>query len=256
MSEKRNPARAFRLSRGSISPESYANGSDGFRLTWMSIRTVTNVVQQSLIDQLRPVVSDERIGTYLTAAGFDVERALRLYIWNALIGEAFHLPIQSVEVGLRNRINALLIKLYGEEWWQEPAFLKVVGAGPEKDIELALKRIRNRRLALTTGQVVATLSFGFWAGLLHKRFNPSIWGGRLHSAFPAFPAEKSRADLAHSVKRIADFRNRVWHHEPIIKCDLLAEYSVALELLGWICPVKATWVRPHCRVPALMREKP
>lgn len=222
----------------------------------MSIRIVANVVQQSLIEQLRPVISDERIGTYLTAAGFDTDRALRLYIWNALIGEAFHLPIQSVEVGLRNRINAHLINLYGPRWWQEQVFLTMAGRERASEIETALRRIRNRGASLDTGQVVATLSFGFWASLLQKKYNPPLWGGRLSTAFPYLPPGTSRGDLANRVKRVADFRNRVWHHEPIIKKDLLAEYSVAMELLGWICPVKAGWVRPHCRVPTLMRQKP
>lgn len=222
----------------------------------MSIRTVANVVQQSLIEQLKPVISDERIGTYLTAAGFDPDRALRLYIWNALVGEAFHLPVQSVEVALRNRINRHLINLYGEKWWQENSFLNMAGRDRAADIEVALLRIRNRGAALETGQIVATLSFGFWASLLQKRYNPALWGGRLQAAFPHLPVEKSRGDLAQRVKRVADFRNRVWHHEPIIKKDLLAEYSVAMELLTWICPIKAGWVRPHCRVPTLIRQKP
>lgn len=222
----------------------------------MSIRTVTNVVQQSLIDQLRPVISDERMGTYLTAAGFDPDRALRLYIWNALIGEAFHLPVQSVEVALRNRINAHLIEVYGARWWQEDAFLRIAGRERARDIEVALKRIRNREAPLETGQIVATLSFGFWSSLLHKRFNPALWGGRLHAVFPALPAIQNRGTMALRVKRVADFRNRVWHHEPILKRDLLAEYSAVMELLTWICPIKAAWVRPHCRLPTLMRQKP
>jgi hypothetical protein len=29
-----------------------------------------------------------------------------------------------------------------------------------------------------------------------------------------------------------------------------------MELLTWLCPHKAAWVRPYCRVPALLRQKP
>jgi hypothetical protein len=217
---------------------------------------VTNPVQQTLIEQLRPVISDERMGTYLTASGFDPDRALRLYIWNALVGEAFHLPVQSVEVALRNRINAHLIEIYGARWWQEDAFLRIAGRERARDIEIALTRIRNRNAALETGQIVATLSFGFWSSLLHKRFNPTLWGGRLHAAFPTLPPNQTRSSLAQRVRRISDFRNRVWHHEPILKMDLLAEYSAVMEMLTWLCPVKAAWIRPHCRVPALIRQKP
>jgi hypothetical protein len=217
---------------------------------------VANVVQQSLIEQLRPVISDERIGTYLTAAGFDPDRALRLYIWNALVGEAFHLPVQSVEVALRNRVNRHLVELFGQQWWQNDTFLRLAGRKRATDIETALRRIRNRGAVLDTGQIVATLSFGFWSSLLQKRYNPALWGGRLHAAFPDLPPNQTRATLSQRVKRVADFRNRVWHHEPILKMDLLAEYSAIMELLNWLCPIKAGWVRPHCRVATLMRQKP
>lgn len=132
----------------------------------------------------------------------------------------------------------------------------MAGTERARDIETALRRIRARGAALDTGQIVASLSFGFWAGLLRKRYNPAIWGGRLHKAFPHLPEAKTRADLEGRIKRIADFRNRVWHHEPIIKSNLFGEYSSAMEVLGWICPTKATWVKPHCRVPTLMRQKP
>lgn len=217
---------------------------------------MTGAVQQSLIDQLRPVISDDRLGTYLTAAGFDADRALRLYVWNALVGEAFHLPIQAVEVGLRNRINGALCAKFGADWWQEPKFLLIADRERKEDISLALRRIKKRGAKATTGQIVATLSFGFWVGMLQARYNPPIWGGQLRTAFPSLPADRNRYDLAAAAKRIADFRNRIWHHEPIVKMNLSAEFAAVMDLLAWICPVKAAWVRPHCRVQVLLRQKP
>lgn len=40
---------------------------------------MTGSIQQSLIDQLKPVISGERPGAYLMAAGFDVDPALKPY---------------------------------------------------------------------------------------------------------------------------------------------------------------------------------
>lgn len=217
---------------------------------------MTAPVQQSLIDQLRPVISDERLGTYLTAAGFDGERALRLYVWNAEIGEAFHLPIQAVEVALRNRISDAFGTVFGAKWWKSPAFLAQLGADRKADLEHVLRRIRNRKLTLETGQVVAGLSFGFWVGMLQRRYNPTIWSGGLRSAFPHLPGNRNRASLAQAAARTAWLRNRIWHHEPIIKLDLSMEHAQILNLLDWLCPVKAVWIRPYCRVPQLLRHKP
>jgi hypothetical protein len=68
-------------------------------------------------------LSNERFGKYLTAAGGDIDRAIRLYVWNSHVGEAFHTPIQTVEVALRNSINHALVAKFGANWWQDPGFL-------------------------------------------------------------------------------------------------------------------------------------
>ncbi len=213
-------------------------------------------VQPSLIDQLRPVISDDRLGTYLTAAGFDADRALELYLWNAEVGEAFHLPIQAVEVALRNRIHAALAAEFGSDWWRSTKLLGVLDDDRKADLALVLKRIRNRKLTLGSGQVVAGLSFGFWVGMLQARYNPLLWGGRLHTAFPDYPGNRNRASLAQAASRVAWLRNRIRHHEPIIRLDLSREYGTVMTLLGWLSTPKADWVRARSRVPGLLRSKP
>lgn len=217
---------------------------------------MTEEVQASLIDQLRPTISSDRLGTYLTAAGFNQDRALRLYVWNAHVGEAFHLPIQGTEVGLRNRINSALIAEFGPDWWKEERFLRLADRERKQDIEAATRRIKNRGTPLCTAQIVATLSFGFWVGMLQARYNPELWTKHLRSSFPNLPIDKTRYDLAGEAKRVADLRNRIWHHEPIFRMNLSHEYAAVLTLLHWICPIKEGWIRPACRVPTLLRSKP
>jgi hypothetical protein len=51
-------------------------------------------------------------------------------------------------------------------------------------------------------------------------------------------------------------RNRISHHEPIFKRDLLLDFGELMKLLAWICPSTSAWIRPHCQVAALMRQKP
>lgn len=119
-----------------------------------------------------------------------------------------------------------------------------------------LRRIRNRKQVENDGQVIAGLSFGFWVAMLQPRYNPAVWSAQLRSTFPSFPKEKGRKTLAQKVSNVVWLRNRIWHHEPIIKLDLSARHSEVLELLGWLSPEKAAWIRPYCRVPLLLREKP
>jgi Abi-like protein len=202
------------------------------------------------------VISTDRFGTYLSAAGHDQERALRLYLWNAQLGEAFHTPIQAVEVGLRNSINTGLTNTFGPHWWKNKDLEKILDEERRADLVQVQQRIRNRDLALSTGQVVAGLSFGFWVGILHRRYNPPIWGGQLRIAFPDFPQERGRKSLHSRVRDVATLRNRISHHEPLIGRDTLADFSNLMTLLEWICPPKANWIRPHCRVPEIVRQRP
>jgi hypothetical protein len=135
-------------------------------------------------------------------------------------------------------------------------FPKIANCACKANIKTAIKRIRNKDQPCVTGRVVATFSFGFWVGLMQPRYHPDLWSSHLRVAFPYLPADKSYSDIAASAKRVADLRNRISHHEPILGMDLSNEFRVAMELLGWLCPRKAEWLRPACRVHQILRQKP
>jgi hypothetical protein len=211
--------------------------------------------QPPLFERLRATLSAERLGTYLTAAGFDPDRALRLYLWNAQVGEAFHLPIQGVEVALRNRVHAALQASFGPEWWMSPGFACLADEICMADLSAAFRRIRRRGRPIAPGQVVATLSFGFWVAMLRRRWN-TMWTARFTAAFPHLPRGTRLQDLERRARQVAELRNRIWHHEPVFRMDLSLEFKAVTELLGWLCPVQAAWLRPLCHVPNLLRQKP
>jgi hypothetical protein len=121
---------------------------------------MAELIQQALdgngIAAIVTAISPDRFKTYLTAAGHNRERALRLYLY-ARLGEAFYMPIQAVEVTLRNNVNLELSNVYTANWWEYKNLCDLLDE----------ERIRNRELELCTGQVVAGLSFEFWVGMLH-----------------------------------------------------------------------------------------
>lgn len=217
-------------------------------------------IQQPLnreeIAAILAAISPDRFRTYLNAAGHDVNRALHLYLWNAKLGEAFHTPVQAVEVALRNSINLALSNVYTANWWECKDLLDLLDAERKGDLATVFRRIRNRQQELYTGEVVAGLSFGFWVGMLDGRYNPPVWGGQLKIAFPHLPPGRSRKSLHISIRSVATLRNRISHHEPLIGRDTLADFSNLMALLEWISPAKAGWIRGHCRVPQIVRERP
>jgi hypothetical protein len=201
-------------------------------------------------------LSTDRFATYLKASGFDQKRALDLYLWNAELGAAFHLPIQTVEIALRNRVNHALVSEFGQNWWQDTKLLARLDPARFDDLRLVKTRLQKRDLKLQTGQIVASLSFGFWTGMLKSRYNPDLWTRQFRTSFPYFPLLDTQRSLAQACSRIANFRNRVSHHEPIFNKDLSVIHGEILRTLLWICSATHDWIKPFCEVPSLLRTKP
>ena len=199
-------------------------------------------------------LSPRRFETYLLEAGHDVQRAMALYEWNARIGASFHIPIQAAEVALRNRVNQALMAEFGRDWWRDLKFLEIIEH--DRDIATVKSRIEHMRLKLETDQIVAGLSFGFWVGMLKPKYNPPIWGKHLRAAFPYLPKEAGRQELFKLSGAVAKFRNRISHHEPLIKDNVSQAHSDVIKLILWICPDTASWVRPLCEAPKIIRQKP
>lgn len=246
------------LSRGSICPTPFASSDEigSHELYKLMAVPIQQPLNGNEIAAILTAISPDRFNTYLTAAGHSQERALRLYLWNARLGAAFHMPIQAVEVALRNSINVALSNVYTPNWWECKNLFDLLDEERKADLTIVLRRIRNRELELHTGQVVAGLSFGFWVGILNGRYNPPIWGGQLRTALRSFPADRARKSLHDSVRKVATLRNRISHHEPLIGRNNFSDFSNLMMLLEWICPEKAAWIRPNCRVPQIVRERP
>jgi hypothetical protein len=200
-------------------------------------------------------LSTKRFETYLLAAGFDEARALELYLWNAKLGASFHLPIQAVEIALRNRINHALMAEFGHNWWGEPRFLALIDPERRQDINQVSHRLTRRGLTAETGQMVASLSFGFWVGILRPQYNPTIWGKHLRRSFPSLPLSKGRHDLFQQGGKIARFRNRISHLEPLLKENASQLHADLLMTLDWLNPAKCLWIKPYCDAPKVIRQK-
>lgn len=223
----------------------------------MTIEDGNQELVNELYIKLSASMSNERLSTYLRATGQNKEKALNLYIWNARISAEFYLPLQAVEVGLRNRVIPAITSVYGEDWWEEDSdFRKNCEGEAIRAIKRAIKRIKNENKAVNHGQVVSVLTFGFWVNVLDSYYNIELWSRELRNCFPDLPQGKTRTHLHTSAANTAQFRNRVFHHEPIHALDLGLKYSQIMELLSWISPATKDWVKPHCKIPTLLREKP
>lgn len=121
----------------------------------------------------------------MEAAGFRENVAVSLYLWNVAIGQAFHFPLQCVEIALRNAISSALREKLGADWWSARLGRDVLGVDRCVDIDKAAHRLRRKYGVEPHGdQIVASLMLGFWAAMLKRQYNEPIWDDSAAFSFP------------------------------------------------------------------------
>ncbi len=190
-------------------------------------------------------LSAERLSKYLTASGGNLDAALALYERNTRLSESFYAPLQCMEICLRNCLNLKLQKAYGLDWFQN-------GKAPllRDAIESILKAVtdlQQARTPITSGGIVAELSFGFWVALLADRYDATLWRQALHSTFRENGGPMKRKRVHGRFNALRRFRNRIAHHEPIFLNDLQNRHAEIIEATSWLCANTAAWTLHHSR---------
>ncbi|MEY2942236.1 MAG: hypothetical protein RLY97_250, partial [Pseudomonadota bacterium] len=78
---------------------------------------------------------DDRIDRYLPATYGNQEDALRIYLWNCALCEAFYLPLHFAEIVIRNAINNHLIERLGDRWFENRTFIKILNQHYQDDLD-------------------------------------------------------------------------------------------------------------------------
>jgi Abi-like protein len=196
---------------------------------------------------MEQALSLERFGRYLDWAEGNRARAIELYTLNARLSESLYIPLQMLEVALRNRIHAVMTEARHEAWFQDAEFL--LGERQPDQLAKAIEDVRANRRDPTPGRIVATLTFSFWTSMFGKDYE-TLWQTTLHR-IASRPGGKGlkRKDFSAPLAPIRSLRNRIAHHEPIIMWDLPRHYSKIVELTGWLSPPAAEWCAAHSRFP-------
>ena len=211
---------------------------------------------------------------YLTAADGDHNLALELYEWNASVAASLHRDLAHVEIALRNAYDRVLCagQLPGEPHWvfnphhwfprdpQRAANGRWIDRNetPRTQITNALHQVRGSRRSPNRtdpapGKVLAELPMGFWRYLSSRRHHDRLWIPYLHTAFPR---GTSRLDVDRPVGRLHELRNRVAHHEPLLRTHLAARYRDALSIAELISSELAAHLKTTSSVPELLTERP
>ena len=105
---------------------------------------------------------------------------------------------------------------------------------------------------ITTGGLMAELSFGFWVTILGLKYDTSLWIPVLRHAFSHRPRRTERHQVQGALNAIRRLRNRVAHHEPIMHRQLDEDHDLILRVIYWSCPETSKWVESQSRFPSIL----
>lgn len=210
-------------------------------------------------------LSAPRFQTYLTEVSGDRQQALDLYEWNTAMAAAILHDLAHVEVAVRNAYNdALVARQPGAVHWTSdelryfPVRWQTANNGRRYDEnetprdQIAYARRSAGRAALP-GKVVAELMFSFWRYLSISAREVPLWRPYLHHGF--LPGT-SRVAVDAPMSRLHRLRNRVAHHEPLLRQNLSARRQDVADLLGRISPDLERYVVTQSSWAAVESQRP
>jgi len=208
-------------------------------------------------------LSSGRLGIYLTAAGNDLSRALRLYEWNAHVTTACLQDLGHLEVLIRNYYDVELSKV-SPSWTSvgDPIWTRLAGIQSTKTLQTksnlysqqSLAKARKKLQYPTHGQIIANLTFGFWTALTQAERDATIWTPILNPIFPG----STRGPVHNRMNTLNTFRNRLAHWEPVFSktTGLMKQLSYVDALFTSLSPAIASWVGERSMVVSLIKTAP
>jgi hypothetical protein len=176
---------------------------------------------------LQEVISSGRLSTYLRRTHFNARRALELYEWNVCAGAALYPILQVNEIALRNAVNAALVHTFGPSWPKSGGFLRALPGKERSVFDGEIRKLQNklRGAPVSTGDVVAARTYWFWTFLCTARFQERLWNRAFTLAFPNAPPRMDREIVYRRADAVRRMRNRIAHHEPLLRFDLPGAYQ-------------------------------
>lgn len=191
-----------------------------------------------------PTYSLDRIESFIYSSDDTINDIIERYQDNIKISQALYPELATLEVILRNSINAALCKHISETWLEDEIANNTLLE--ENDYNLLIsaynttkKECLSSKKELTSGRVIANLNFGFWTNLCMKKYNSKIWNKIyfFKGIFVNYPSKTQAIGvISQKLYAIRKLRNRVFHYEQIFRYPkkTLKLYNEILELLSYL----------------------
>ncbi len=197
-------------------------------------------------------ISHERFLPYLNIAKQNEAKALLAYEFNIRLAESFYPILHNLEISLRNIFNQKIQEIYGQEWLLNK---KLILGTNQKELDNLEKVNQIIKKFKTENQstIISNLSLGFWLSLLYPNYEISLWRPALRNAF-SYQNKITRRDVQNKLRDVKFIRNRIAHHECILKLDLKFYHNNAGEILRDIAPENLEFTNKIDRFNEILKE--
>lgn len=226
------------------------------------------------------LLGEPHFAIYVEEAHFELGAAEDLYRWNLELAGAFHGPLANFEVVTRNAIDQALrawndSKVGTQVWAIEGQTADLLYDIIGRELRTARKWAKNasglrprdhprRNADNTHDDIVAQLTMGNWAKILGASGQESdrikaaqLWSEGVHKAFPAIDnSDEGRKVLANKYLRLAKLRNRISHHEQLLKVNSRSRINDLTTSLNGISAEVAAWAMRDSRIRKVAQRDP
>lgn len=200
------------------------------------------------VAKINQLVSTKRFNSYLTRCENNTENALQYYVANSKVAEASYWSLQAFEVALRNKIHFALTKHFGtKEWYNQWLVNEEFSDFHAKIIETK-NILTQRKEPINSDKMVAEFMLGFWIKMFNAKYERLLWKP-LRTIFLNMPKDqRQRNNVAGALNKVRNFRNRVYHYEPIC-WEFNAtnnNFNNILQVMDWLDNEYLNWTNNHC----------
>lgn len=188
-------------------------------------------------------LSTDRLSAYREGQSDSPEVILRRYTQNLENSKNLYIPLNILEVVLRNKIHNAIVEIFKENNWLQnilnrkaTSLSHAIHKLDLQTMSFLLKQIEEsqktsehianiKKRTVVEGDLIANLNFGFWTFILNKKYSNILHDKGLYlKTFSSFKFNstpphndyyKEEAIIRAKVDKIRKIRNRVFHHERI-----------------------------------------
>lgn len=194
-------------------------------------------------------VSEKRFKRYLDRCNGDENAALAYYEANVAISEASYVCLQALEVLLRNKIHQTLTEMYETDaWYNEWEDIE-----DYEELNIKIQDVKNtltkQKKTVIPSRMIPEFMLGFWVQLFNTEYQMELWKP-LRNIFVNLPKDqKQRPVVSAALNKARNFRNRVFHYEPVFWSPQAAyeSHENIKEILLWIDKDFLEWTESQCR---------